>query len=72
MARHTRAARPQDLTRPFFSLVGFFRFSLDGLSESGTTRSLLSRRRECESETFTGLHQTSLGMARREQESISV
>ena len=40
MARHTRAARPQDLTRPLFSLAGFFRVSLDGLSERGTARSL--------------------------------
>ena len=37
MARHTRAARPQDLTRPLFSLAGFFRVSL---SERGTSRSL--------------------------------
>ena len=35
-----RASRPQDLMRPLFSLAGFFRVSLDGPSERGTTRSL--------------------------------
>ena len=37
-----RASRAQDFTRPFFSTV-FFRFTHDGLSERGNTRSLLLR-----------------------------
>ena len=36
--RSMRASRPQDLAPPFF-LTGFFRVSLDGLSEKGTTHS---------------------------------
>ena len=36
----SRASRPQDLTRPFFSTV-FFRVTHDGLSENGITRSLI-------------------------------
>ena len=32
-----RASRPQDLTCQFFSVAGFFRVSLDGLSERWTT-----------------------------------
>ena len=39
-ARCTCASGPQDLTRPLFSLAGFFRVLLDGLSERETTRSL--------------------------------
>ena len=37
----SRASRPQDFARPlFFSRALFSRVTLDGLSESGTTRSL--------------------------------
>ena len=35
-----RASRPKNLAQPFFFLASFFRVSLDGLSERGTTRSL--------------------------------
>ena len=35
------ASRPQDIVRLFF-LAGFFRVSLDGLSERGSTRGLFT------------------------------
>ena len=40
-ARLDGISSPQDLARPFFLLAGFFRDSLDGLSERGTTPSLI-------------------------------